>query len=145
MEINETYKNEQLDSVALTDFPKPNEEYDNKELSEKWDRILKLKDVVAKELENARAEKIIGHSLNAKVTMYTKGDEYKFLNDNIELLRTVFIISDLEIIEIDSEFKIKVEQAAGEKCERCWMYSLTVGEDKENPTICHRCSEAIKE
>lgn len=96
-------------------------------------------------MENARAEKIIGHSLNAKVTMYTKGDEYKFLNDNIELLRTVFIISDLEIIEIDSEFKIKVEQAAGEKCERCWMYSLTVGEDKENPTICHRCSEAIKE
>lgn len=138
-------KNEQLESVALTDFPKPNEEYDNKELSEKWDRILKLKDVVAKELENARAEKIIGHSLNAKVAMYAKGDEYKFLNDNIELLRTVFIISDLEVIESDSELKIKVEQAAGEKCERCWMYSVTVGEDKENPTICHRCSEAIKE
>ena len=40
---------------------------------------------------------------------------------------------------------IKVEMAEGEKCERCWMYSTTVGEDKENPTICHRCSQVIKE
>ena len=39
---------------------------------------------------------------------------------------------------------VKVEQAEGEKCERCWMYSKTVGEDKENPTICHRCSENLK-
>ena len=40
---------------------------------------------------------------------------------------------------------MKVDVAEGEKCERCWMYSTTVGEDKENPTICHRCSEVIKE
>ena len=38
---------------------------------------------------------------------------------------------------------VKVEVAEGEKCERCWKYSTTVGEDKENPTICHRCSKAI--
>ena len=138
-------KEEQVESVALTDFPKPNEKYDNKELSEKWDRILKLKDIVAKELENARTEKIIGHSLNAKVIMYAKGEEYEFLKDTMDLLRTVFIISDLEVIESEDQLKIEVEQAAGEKCERCWMYSTTVGEDKENPTICHRCSEAIKE
>ena len=64
--------------------------------------------------------------------------------NNLEILKTVFIVSDLEIIE-DEEYKIKVEQAKGEKCERCWMYPTTVGEDKENPTICHRCSEAIHE
>jgi len=55
---------------------------------------------------------------------------------------TVFIVSDLEIVEGKSD--IKVEVASGEKCERCWMYSTTVGEDKENPTICKRCSEALK-
>ena len=49
----------------------------------------------------------------------------------------------LQLFE-DEEYKIKVEQAKGEKCERCWMYSTTVGEDKENPTICHKCSEALK-
>ncbi len=135
-------KNEQVDSVMLTDFPKPNPQYDNEELSEKWDKILKLKDIVAKELENARADKIIGHSLNAKVTIYAEEKQYEFIKENLELLRTVFIISELEVLE--KEGKVKVEQAPGEKCERCWMYSTTVGEDKENPTICHRCSEALK-
>lgn len=142
-------KNEQFDSVMLTDFPKANDMYDNEELTAKWDKILKLKDIVAKELENARAEKTIGHSLNAKVTIYAEADQYKFLKENIDLLRTVFIISDLEVLENERKDEIKlgvkVEQAPGEKCERCWMYSTTVGEDKENPTICHRCSEAIHE
>ena len=142
-------KNEQVESVMLTDFPKANDMYDNEELTAKWDKILKLKDIVAKELENARAEKIIGHSLNAKVTIYAEADQYKFLKENLDLLRTVFIISDLEVLENERKDEIKlgvkVEQAPGEKCERCWMYSTTVGEDKENPTICHRCSEAIHE
>ena len=139
---------EQVESVMLTDFPKANDMYDNEELSAKWDKILKLKDLVAKELENARAEKTIGHSLNAKVTIFANDDEYNFLKENIELLRTVFIISDLEVLENErkdeEKLGIKVEQAPGEKCERCWMYSTTVGEDKETPTICHRCSEALK-
>ncbi len=139
---------EQVESVMLTDFPKANDMYDNEELSAKWDKILKLKDLVAKELGNARAEKTIGHSLNAKVTIFANDDEYNFLKENIELLRTVFIISDLEVLENErkdeEKLGIKVEQAPGEKCERCWMYSTTVGEDKENLTICHRCSEALK-
>lgn len=138
-------ENEQVESVMLADFPKANDMYDNEELDKKWDKILKLKDVVAKELENARAEKKIGHSLNAKVTISARQAEYEFLKENEELLRTVFIISDLEIMQADAELTISVEQAAGQKCERCWMYSETVGEDKENPTICHRCSEAIRE
>ena len=48
------------------------------------------------------------------------------------------------IISKNTGLDIKVEVADGEKCERCWMYSTTVGEDKENPTICSRCSEALK-
>ncbi len=138
---------EDLESVMLTDFPKVNKLYDNKEISEKWDRILKLKDIVAKDLELARAQKTIGHSLNAKVTLFANEKEYEFLKENEELLRTVFIVSDLEVKQSErreeEKIGVKVEQALGEKCERCWMYSTTVGEDKENPTICHRCSEAI--
>ncbi len=139
---------EQVESVMLTDFPEANEKYDNVEITEKWDRIIKLKDIVAKELENARIAKTIGHSLNAKVTIYAEDKQYEFIKENLELLQTVFIVSALEAQENarkdEVKLGVKVEQAPGEKCDRCWMYSETVGQDKENPTICHRCSENIK-
>ena len=69
--------------------------------------------------------------------------------ENLEILKTVFIVSDLQIDKNlrknEEKIGVKVDVAEGEKCERCWMYSTTVGEDKENPTICHRCSQVIKE
>ena len=126
---------------------KVNEKYDNKELTEKWNKIIELKDIVAKELELQRANKTIGNSLDAKVTLYADGDEYKFLEDNKELLQEVFIISGLAIEKNErrdaDKIGVKVEKADGEKCERCWTYSTTVGEDKDYPTLCHRCSEVM--
>ena len=133
---------EKAESVMLGYYPEVNAQYDNKDLEEKWNKILKIKEDVAKKLEEARSAKVIGHSLNAKVIMSAKGEEYKFLQENKDLLMTVFIVSGLELVEGESD--IRVEVADGEKCERCWMYSTTVGEDAENPTICSRCSEALK-
>ena len=141
-------KNEKVESVMLTTYPEVNSQYENEELRAKWEKIVKIKEIVSKKLEEARAEKIIGHSLNAKVTLFAEGDLYKFIKENKELLQTVFIISNLEVEENqrsnEEKLGVKIEQAEGEKCERCWMYSTTVGEDKENPTICHRCSKALK-
>lgn len=140
-------KNEQVESVMLSDWPEVVAEYDNKELEEKWNHILELKELVAKELEVARAQKVIGHSLNAKVTLFANEDEYKFLEENKELLTTIFIVSALEIKENErkdeNKIGVKVEVAEGEKCERCWKYSTEVGENHEHPTLCHRCAEAI--
>ena len=142
-------KDEKVESVMLTNWPEENKQYNNEELSKKWDRIISLKSDVAKELELARAEKVIGHSLNAKVTLYVDLDEYEELKKDEQMLETVFIVSKLNIErnnrKDENKVGIKVEVADGEKCERCWMYSETVGEDKENPTICHKCSEALKE
>ena len=141
-------KNEKVESVMLTTYPEVNSQYENEELRAKWEKIVKIKEIVSKKLEEARAEKIIGHSLNAKVTLFAEGDLYKFIKENKELLQTVFIISNLEVEENqrsnEEKLGVKIEQAEGEKCERCWMYSTTVGEDKENTTICHRCSEVLK-
>ena len=141
-------ENENVESVMLTNYPELNPKYENDELREKWKQIVEVKELVAKKLEAARAEKVIGHSLNAKVTLYAENDLYDFLKENKELLKTVFIISALEIEKNEraNEIKlgIKVEVAPGEKCERCWMYSEEVGKDKENPTLCHRCSEVMK-
>ena len=142
---------ESTESVMLTMWPEVKPEYDNKELSEKWDKIIALKEEVAKKLELARADKTIGHSLNAKVTIFADGEKYDFIKSVENELLQVFIVSDLEIIkdakkDEDTTFGIAVEisVAEGEKCERCWMYSKTVGQDEENPTICHRCSENLE-
>ena len=142
-------KEENTESVMLNYWPEVNSEYENHKLEEKWNHILELKEMVAKELEVARSEKIIGHSLNAKVTIFADEKEYEFLKENQEQLETVFIVSDLQIeakpTEQTEKLAVKVEVAEGEKCERCWKYSTTVGEDKENPTICHRCSKSLHE
>ena len=134
---------ENTESIMLEYWPKINEKYENKELEEKWNKIIAIKEEASKALEMARAEKVIGHSLNAKVTINADKENYDFLKDKEELLQEVFIVSAVEVKE-SNELKIDVTPAEGEKCERCWMYSTTVGEDKENPTICHRCSEALK-
>ena len=140
-------KNEEVESVMLTDWPTINEKYDNKELALKWKKIIELKELVAKELELARANKVIGHSLNAKVTLFSNEEQYKFLKENEELLEKVFIVSKLQLElnerKEDEKLGIKVDVAQGEKCERCWKYSETVGEDKEHPTICERCRKEL--
>ena len=139
---------ENVESVMLTIYPEVNNKYNDETLRKKWEKIVDIKEIVSKKLEEARAAKEIGHSLNAKVTLYAEGDLYKFMKENLELLQTVFIVSGLEIQENqrsnEEKLGVKIEQAEGKKCERCWMYSKTVGEDQENPTICHKCSKALK-
>lgn len=138
---------ENLESVMLDSYPKEKPEYDNEELAAKWEKLIKLKEEVAKKLEIARANKDIGLSLEAKVTLSAKDDGYEFVKGKEELLKEIFIVSDVEICEnknAEETIEIQVEKAEGGKCERCWMYSKTVGEDQDNPTICHRCSENLK-
>ena len=141
-------ENEKVESVMLTDYPEFKPEYENKELEERWNKIISLKEEVSKKLEEARMEKVIGHSLNAKVTLYTNDDKYEQLVKDAELLATVFIVSKVEIEnnkrEEDNEIGIKVESADGEKCERCWMYSDTVGRDHTHPTLCKRCIDNLE-
>jgi len=133
-----------------------NDEYLKPELDEKWQQIIKLRKEVNKKLEKARQgeNKIIGNSLDAKVSLYTEANTLKdFIKENLELLETVFIVSDLEVVDsVDENFtdaeeieklKIKITHADGEKCERCWKYDK-LGTDSEHPTLCPRCTAVLK-
>ena len=140
--MNHTEK-EDVESPMLADYPVPNDEWDNKEIAEKWEKIIKVKNIVAKDLELARAEKTIGNSLDAKVTIYAEGEEYKFLKENEELIKLVLIVSGLEIQENnrkqEEKLGVKVEHSTGEKCERCWMYN-----DHLEDGLCPRCKEVLE-
>lgn len=140
--MNHTEK-ENVESPMLADYPVSNDEWDNKEIAEKWEKIIKIKNIVAKDLELARAEKTIGNSLDAKVTIYAEGEEYKFLKENEELIKLVLIVSGLEIQENnrkqEEKLGVKVEHSTGEKCERCWMYN-----DHLKDGLCPRCKEVLE-
>ena len=117
----------------------------------RWDKIHEIRDVVKKALENARAEKTIGASLDAKVTLYCTGELYDFLKSVEPELSTVFIVSQTEIVDGEGGtltdealgLSVLVEKAEGHKCMRCWAYSSTVGSDPEHPDLCERCAKAL--
>ena len=119
----------------------------------RWDRIHALRDDVQKALELSRKEKVIGKSLEASVTLYCGGELYDFVKSVEEELKTVFIVSRVDVVKggegaIQGEvegFSVTVGKAGGEKCERCWVYSDTVGADPEHPTLCARCAAIVRE
>ena len=109
-----------------------------------WDKIHELRDTVKKELEVAVKEKLIKASLEASVTLSAKGNEYDFINAVKDELSAAFIVSEVKLDDnTDGDLKVTVAKAQGEKCERCWAYSETVGACSEHPTICARCADVI--
>jgi len=127
------------ESVHLAMLPEP-EEVASGLSAEKlaaWDRLMEVRDVVLKALEEARQSKLIGKSLEARVRLQGY--------NNFEAdLPEVFIVSQV-VLEPGDELRAIVEHADGTKCERCWRYSTAVGQDDDFPTVCDRCAAALKE
>lgn len=116
----------------------------------KWDRIHDIRTDVQKALEEARKAKIIGKPLEAKVTLFADGELKDFLTAAEAQLPEIFITSSVEIANGNGEVKgdvdglsVTVSRAEGEKCERCWKFSKTVGDSAEHPTLCAECAEIM--
>ncbi|NOT47960.1 MAG: isoleucine--tRNA ligase [Acidobacteria bacterium] len=139
----ENIPEQKLSSVHLAEFPKSVSEVDTALLGE-WERIYAIRDEVMKALENARNDKQIGSSLEAKVVLTTDAGTTRFLLDYYDQLRYIFIVSQVEVREGDA-LKVEIQKAAGTKCERCWNYSTKVGEFSTYPTVCERCIDALTE
>lgn len=143
------------ESVQLTDMPEAKEFENEKELLEKWNAFMELRDDVLKALEEARNEKLIGKSLMAKVTLYVNEDTRKLLESIHENLKQLFIVSDVEIAETYDkapENALKLDHAAivitkaeGETCERCWNVSTEIGKDEDHASLCPRCTHVVNE
>ena len=74
------------------------------------------------------------------------GELYSLLAEYQPQLPALFIVSQVEIRKADGEeLSIAVSRAQGDKCERCWKYTLDIGSDSDFPTICKACAEAVKE
>jgi isoleucyl-tRNA synthetase len=139
-------------SVMLLEWPQMHEEYLDKDELQKWDNFLKIRGEITKILENARRDKKIGNSLDAKVDIYAEGEALEVLRRVEKNLPTLLIVSQAVLHEgleggektARQDLAVAVSPAEGHKCERCWTYDVTVGDDPEYPTLCHRCVEVLK-
>ena len=143
---------EREESVHLAEFPSFEDSLIDNALEEKYERILAVRSDVAKVLELARAEKIIGHSLDARVELAADGDLADLLKQESAQLACLLIVSQVEVTDSLENattgenlpgLKIRVSKADGEKCSRCWNYATTVGDHVDHPEICHRCLQAL--
>jgi isoleucyl-tRNA synthetase len=137
--------------------------WQNPEIASFWEKLRELRNDVNKVLEQARVDKSIGSSLEAKVLLYIADESLRnsltALEENsngIDDLRYLFITSQVELLpartkqleavkynSVGENWSIGVVDALGEKCDRCWNYSTHVGESKDDPLLCERCVDAL--
>ena len=140
-------------SVFLNEMPAYDESLTFSDVTDRWNRLFVNRDEVMKALEIARNEKLVGKSLEAKLTVYTKDAETVALLEGFgKELSTVFIVSGVKISNEDAPanafvsengIAVLVEPADGCKCDRCWSYSTEGEEDGEGGFICARCKSIL--
>lgn len=146
----------QVESVQMLTWPEVNDDLQDAALEKRMDRLLQAREVVTKALEEARVRKIIGHSLGARVALYTDSEWNEVLPGAEELAR-MFIVSRVEVDTPDKKpadalaleevrgLWVAVQAAQGGKCERCWVIDTSVGDDQQHPCLCQRCAGVVKE
>ena len=138
--------------VLLNDIP----DYDEKlclsqELSDQWDKVIALRTDVNKALEAARAQKLVGKSLDAEVTLYLNAegkDAFDAMGQHD--LAAVCIVSKVIVVEGEGQgvagenfpgVTIAVAPSQTPKCSRCWAHNEQVDAEME---LCPRCASVLK-
>ncbi len=143
------------ESVHLERFPEVPLAWLDDTLKQEWDRLLEVRREVARALELARARKLIGSGLEAAVRITSAPEDLPaLLRAKRDILQTLFIVSGVDLepgapgsVHYESQeipgLVIDVNRAPGDKCERCWMRSPTVGVSTAHPSLCDRCVAVV--
>ncbi|MEL7224350.1 MAG: class I tRNA ligase family protein, partial [Cyanobacteria bacterium J06576_12] len=158
------------ESVFESGWVQMDEQWEKPELTAKWNQLRSLRDEANTVLEQARSDKSIGSSLQAKLKLHVADAELKSQlaamnpaesmtaeSNQVDELRYLFLVSQVELTDSADVLQgakysaetngigIAVVDAEGKKCDRCWNYSTHVGESAEDPTICDRCVAALSD
>ena len=113
-------------SIHLEKFPVISAKWNNKDLSDKWTELIRIRDKCNSSIELKRASKEIGSSLEANLTIH--------LNEKlIELVKgtdfsELCITSGAKIEKINESdpeaIVVKTIKAEGQKCPICWKINI---------------------
>jgi isoleucyl-tRNA synthetase len=135
-------------SVHLAEFPEPAEvaAMTDQDLVARWERLIRVRNVVNAALEAKRQDKTIGTSLGARVAVRTSGETAALLERYRDDLPMLFIVSDVALESGpggDDTLEVGVERAEGQKCARCWRVVPQVSSSPGTEGLCDRCLAAI--
>ena len=123
-------------------LPWPERKEPDKKLLSRWEKFLGVRKKILKALEEARINKIIGSSMQAKVILSVPDNETIDFVRSFPGITDILLIAELEINK-EKESAIKIERTKYQKCSRCWVYHQSVGRNKEHPNLCEKCAEIM--
>ena len=125
-------------SVHIQEFPDLQNR--GREAIHQVEELLRLRGIIGQAIEQARQEKVIGNTLEARVVLNSDSD----VTDKIpkEELEEFFILSDLTIHRA-KEPSASVTRTPYKKCARCWRHRPTVGTSQAHPDLCDRCESVV--
>ncbi|MBI5024498.1 MAG: isoleucine--tRNA ligase [Candidatus Omnitrophica bacterium] len=141
-------------SVHLLDWLVTPEEWNSREIKEKFERLVAIRPDVLKAIEEKRKAGEVGSSLEAKILIKTGSQsEHDYLKKHEDTLPAVFIVSQAAVEYVPNfgepaagsfARQVVVQKADGHKCGRCWNYRTDVGDSPEHPSLCGRCTANVK-
>ncbi|GAB4230859.1 MAG: isoleucine--tRNA ligase [Elainellaceae cyanobacterium] len=154
-------------SVFESGWVKLDDQWQQPQLGATWAQIRKIRQEANKVLEEARNKKEIGSSLEAKLLLYVADLDLRqklasmnptdtLSGNHVDELRYLFLTSQVDLLEVPTNLEglkyssqsdalgVGVVDAEGEKCDRCWNYSIHVGASKLHPLLCERCIPALE-
>jgi len=153
-------RDDQAKSVHCLNFPPTEDSWLDEGLEARMEKLLLFQEEVNKVLDRGQKTKLIGHPNDAALTIHATPRDLEFLREADRLagggedLARLFRVSQLELSDKEIEgaaseaiegLVIRLARAAGQKCERCWLYSVFRGVDPLHPTLCPRCTRAVRE
>ncbi|MCO5113038.1 MAG: isoleucine--tRNA ligase [Bdellovibrionaceae bacterium] len=140
-EIHPYLSGPKADTIWEESFPQFRTEWNFEAVATEFDQLMAIRSNVTKVLEDLRKEKVIGSSLEARVTITLAGEDFKLATKYEDFLEELFIVSQVQLAE--GPESVKAEKYQGNKCARCWKIKDAKGMDKNREDVCQRCAEAL--
>jgi len=140
------------ESVHLEEMPVVVQDYINPEIEKTYQKLMEVRSVVLKALEEARKGELIRHPYEAKVILSLPEEYRKIVEERKDWIKFFLTVSQVELADsvqadvvVENEdlkgAKIGVKKAEGNKCPRCWIYDLSV---RDGQPVCDRCKKQIE-
>ncbi len=117
---------------------------ENEEVIDKVEKIIYLRDIVNKQIEELREQKVVGKSLECTVDLNIQDDKYNIYRE-IKDLPLYLIVSNVEFVDdlpiTEGGIGVRVSKYSDHRCERCWKYYDK--SELNDDHVCKSCEEIM--